>query len=110
MAECKKKNKLAAVLSTQCLIRLPITILVTAKGKQSLPLHTNMTTIINTQSDTIMKKCFILAWLLLPATWLLTGCSDNMETTAPEEKTTGLEPIQMECSKVQQTPFAKQSN
>ena len=57
-----------------------------------------------------MKKCFILAWLLLPATWLLTGCTDNMETTAPEEKTTGLEPIQMECSKVQQTPFAKQSN
>lgn len=54
-----------------------------------------------------MKKCFILAWLLLPATWLLTGCSDNMETTAPEEKTTGLEPIQIECSKVQQTPFAK---
>lgn len=57
-----------------------------------------------------MKKCFILAWLLLPATWLLTGCTDNIETTAPEEKTTGLEPIQMECSKVQQTPFAKQSN
>lgn len=33
-----------------------------------------------------MKKCFILAWLLLPTTWLLTGCSDNMETTAPERR------------------------
>ena len=57
-----------------------------------------------------MKKCFILAWLLLPTTWLLTGCTDNIETTAPEEKTTGLEPIQMECSKVPTTPFANQSN
>ena len=57
-----------------------------------------------------MKKYFILACLLLPTTWLLTGCSDNMGTPAPEEKTTDLEPIQIECSKVQQTPFAKQSN
>ena len=41
---------------------------------------------------------------------MLTSCPDNNDATTSGEGEDGLKTIQIECSKVQQTPFAQQSN